>query len=225
MKKAIYTFIFGDYDTLKEPLVVTPGWDYICFSDHSPPEWFPQSVWQIREPVLPKKEDPKKWAIGHMIMAHKVLPEYDLTLSVGAQIEINCHLDAFVAKRFREDTPLMLIRHSERACVYDEAEACKALKKDHPGRIDAYVERLREFWAMPPSFGLFATGVMGRRHGSQRLAAMCEDWHDEMLNHSKRDQLSLPPMLRLYHLPISELGWHQTFGSPNPPFLLHRHRQ
>lgn len=31
--KALYTINFGGYDPLKEPTVVTPGWDYIVFSD------------------------------------------------------------------------------------------------------------------------------------------------------------------------------------------------
>jgi hypothetical protein len=32
-RKAVYTFIFGDYDDLKSPTIMTPGWDYICFTD------------------------------------------------------------------------------------------------------------------------------------------------------------------------------------------------
>lgn len=33
MKKVVVTYIFGKYDTLKDPTVLTPGWDYLCFSD------------------------------------------------------------------------------------------------------------------------------------------------------------------------------------------------
>ena len=32
--KCIYTYIIGGYDSVKEPKVVTPGWDYICVTDN-----------------------------------------------------------------------------------------------------------------------------------------------------------------------------------------------
>ena len=32
-RKVVYTCISGNYDTLDEPRVVTPGWEYICFTD------------------------------------------------------------------------------------------------------------------------------------------------------------------------------------------------
>ena len=31
--KICYTCITGKYDALIEPLVVTPGWKYVCFTD------------------------------------------------------------------------------------------------------------------------------------------------------------------------------------------------
>jgi len=33
MKKVVFTFIINGYDTLKDPTIVTPGWDYLCYSD------------------------------------------------------------------------------------------------------------------------------------------------------------------------------------------------
>ena len=35
MRKVAYTYIIGNYDSLKEPSVITEGWDYICFTDDS----------------------------------------------------------------------------------------------------------------------------------------------------------------------------------------------
>lgn len=228
MKKALYTFIFGDYDWIKEPTIVTPGWDYICFSD-LPPRTLRTSAWQFRKPAMPMNPDPKKWAIGHMIMAHKVLPEYDLTISVGGQIRVEDNLDDLVAKRFR-DTDMMMIRHPERACVYDEAEACKALDKDSPSAIDAQMEMYRSL-NVPPSLGLFATGVIGQRHIREayrrlRLPSMCEDWWTEVQAYTRRDQLALPRALwRHPDVTISELGWDQTFSGAGRSFTLHRHGQ
>lgn len=226
MKKALYTFIFGDYDDLKEPRVVTPGWDYICFSDQSPRGWTPRSVWKIRQSQLLADNDAKKRAMGHMILHHKVMRDYELTISVGGQIRVNCDLNDFVRKRFREDTELMLIRHPERACVYDEAEACKALNKDDPARIDKQMALYRE-QGLPPSLGLFATGVIGRRYWRRRLERMCDLWWVQVMKYSKRDQLALPWALWQHPVPISELGWWQTFGNSmgaDRSFILEPHR-
>jgi len=32
-RKVVYTCISGNYDTLRDPSYVTPGWEYICFTD------------------------------------------------------------------------------------------------------------------------------------------------------------------------------------------------
>ena len=34
-RKTVYTCITGEYDELTEPDYITPGWDYICFTDNS----------------------------------------------------------------------------------------------------------------------------------------------------------------------------------------------
>ena len=210
MKKAIYTFIFGDYDRLKKPAVITPGWAYICFTDDQSP--LPEP-WVKARPRF-HHTDLKKRALWHMINTHLALPEYEMTISVGGQIQINCNLDEFVEKRFREETDLMLIRHPERACVYDEAEACKWLAKDDPAIIDTQMERYREA-GLPPSLGLFATGIIGRCQ-DPRVDRFSEFWWDEVVRGSSRDQLALPYALWHYEMgnrEISELGWHQTFGN------------
>ena len=48
-RKVVYTCISGNYDTLKDPTVVTPGWEYICFTDQK----VISNVWTIRP--LPKE--------------------------------------------------------------------------------------------------------------------------------------------------------------------------
>jgi hypothetical protein len=30
MKRVIFTLIINGYETIKDPTVVTPGWDYLC---------------------------------------------------------------------------------------------------------------------------------------------------------------------------------------------------
>ena len=44
---------------------------------------------------------------------------------------------------------------------------------------------------MPENFGLFAPGIMIRRHGSDKLKKMLRTWYEQMSLYSYRDQLSL----------------------------------
>ena len=45
MRKVIYTSIFGGYDTLKDPIFLPKGYDFIAFTDMN----LESSVWDIRK--------------------------------------------------------------------------------------------------------------------------------------------------------------------------------
>jgi len=49
-KGICYTVLSGDYDNLKNPKVVTPGWKYVCFTDQDNVK---SDIWEIRD--LPTK--------------------------------------------------------------------------------------------------------------------------------------------------------------------------
>ncbi len=206
-RKVAYTFIFGDYDDLKTPSVITEGWDYICFTDdpnlHS-------DVWDVRLSTRDEADgelETKKFAMKHLILFHTYLEGYDLSLSVGGQIIINCHLDNFLHRHFNADADLLICRHPWRDCVYEEAEECKRIGKDDPQRIDIHMSRYRRE-GYPPHNGLYATGIIARHHGRQHLNDMCERWFEELRNGSKRDQLSLNYALwKSEPITISEIIW------------------
>lgn len=79
-KIVCYTCITGGYDRLKEPLVVSKGIDYICFTDNP---FLKSKVWQARP--IPKELDylsnVKKQRIVK-ICPHRYLKEYDISIWV-----------------------------------------------------------------------------------------------------------------------------------------------
>lgn len=189
-RKVAYTFIIGSYDNLKTPLVISEGWDYICFTDNPK---LKSDVWDVR--LTPRKGDDlrledKKFAMKHMILSHQYLAGYDLSLSVGGQIQINCDLNEFIRDYFNEDDDMMIPIHPDRDCIYDEGEACKKYRKDDPARLDAQMKRYREE-GYPPHNGLYETGIIGMKHDRPNLKAMCELWWGEVKRESQRDQMSL----------------------------------
>lgn len=175
---------------MKEPAVITPGWDYICFTDD------PQLRSDAWDVLLSPRTGPdlgleqKKYAMKHMILGHQYLAGYDLSLSMGAQLVLNCHLDELLRDSFTAGDEMMLCFHPERDCVYDEAAVCKALLLDDPACIDAQMQRYRAA-GYPAHNGLYSTGIMARWHKSENVRAVCELWWEEYLSGSRRDQLSL----------------------------------
>jgi hypothetical protein len=221
-RKAVYTFIFGDYDSLKPPTIFTPGWDYICFTDDLN---LRSDVWDVRL-SLPEPADaglePKKLAGKHMILFHRYLDGYDLSLSIGAQLELNCDLDDLMREQFHPEDDMMICRHHERDCIYDEAEICKTWGLDYPERIDAQMERYRAL-GYPSHHGLYATGIIARRHDRPKLKAMCELWWNECRFGSRRDQLSLNFALwQSAPIRISAIEYSPQFVV-NPKFIIHPH--
>src|SRR6266850_4333260 len=189
-RKVVYTFIFGDYDDLKSPTIITPGWDYICFTDdptlHS-------DVWDVRLSPRGRADtqlENKKYAMKHMILFHRYLDGYNLSLSIGAQLEPNCNLDDLMREHFPATADMMICRHEERDCIYDEAEVCKAWVLDDPARIDAHMRRYRAI-GYPAHNGLYTTRIIARWHDRPNVKAMCELWWEEYQRGSRRDQLSL----------------------------------
>ena len=189
-RKAVDTFIFGDYDDLKSPTIITPGWDYICFTDDPT---LRSDVWDVRlshRDGGDRQLELKKYAMKHMILFHRYLKGFDLSLSMGAQLELNCNLDDLMREHFQTSDDMMICRHEERDCIYDEAEVCRAWVLDDPARIDAHTQRYRTM-GYPAHNGLYTTLIIARWHNRANVRAMCELWWEEYRRGSRRDQLSL----------------------------------
>lgn len=187
-RKAAYTFIFGDHDDLKTPNVVTPGWDYICFTDDPT---LRSDVWDVR--LSPRIDGDlqlshKRFAMKHMILGHHDLRGYQLSLAVVAHLDINCDFEELLEEHFRPDDDLLVLRHPERDCIYAEAEVCKALFLDDPARIDAQMKRYRAE-GYPEHNGLFYAAMIGRRHKRAKVDAMTALFWDEYRRGSRRSQL------------------------------------
>jgi hypothetical protein len=190
MRKAVYTFIFGNYDTLKTPTVMTDGWDYICFTDNANLQ---SNVWDVRQSIRGPEDlglENKKFASKHKILFDTYLSDYDLSISVDGHLQINCDLDQLVAENFKPESDMMICRHPVRDCIYDEADVCKALGKDDPSRIDEHMRRYRGS-GYPAHNGLYSAKVIGRRHDRSDLRKMCKVWFAEVKQGSRREQLSL----------------------------------
>jgi hypothetical protein len=95
--------------------------------------------------------------------------------------------------------------HPKRDCIYEEALACKRLKKDTPEVIDEQMEAYREL-NFPRFAGLYSNGVMVREHNNPELIELNEKWWQQVVRYSKRDQLSFQFVFFNYAIePLSEV--------------------
>jgi hypothetical protein len=223
-KNVIYTFIIGDYDDLKDPIIISEGWDYICFTDNKK---LTSNTWKLI--YLDDKffrnypNCPKKRAMLIMIKYYKFIPKYyDIVISIGAQIILNINLNLLISKYFDINShDLSLCLHPDRDCIYDEAEACKTFKKDRPDIIDKHIAQyLKEGY--PAHNGLFMTGIIIRKNNSKSLKKMCDIWANELINGSRRDQLSLNYAIwkAKFHLSINGINPKEIIGSTPDKFLI-----
>lgn len=173
-----YTVITNNYDTLKEPRIISEGWQYFAFVDLPTKfriDW-DQSIWQ---PIV-IEEDQKK---------QKIMPEFKsgVTVYVDGSIEINIDLNKLMNNVAAD---LTFIDHPDRNTLHEEAEAVKRLKKALPVEVDKQIQAYKNNGFDLKKKGLPACGVIIRKH-TPTINTFCAEWYKQVELHTKRDQLSL----------------------------------
>lgn len=210
MRRAIYTVITGNYDTLRPPLVRSLEYDYICFTDNAD---LSCDGWEMRR--IDPAEDPCRQQRAIKIMPHKYLPEYQQTVYIDGSHQQIGDFGTFLDQEFSGSWLLKL--HPSRKCIYQEGEACiklgKATKEAVHSQLHAYLAE-----GMPADAGLYETGVMVRDNQAD-VNAICEDWYSEIEKHTHRDQLSLPAVLRRHRYQPQTIGARTITRF----FIIHKH--
>lgn len=207
MKKGvIYTCISGDYDSLKDFLVVREGWDYVCFSDSVQRTVYNQS-WQIK-PLAFKELDDVRNARWHKINPHKLFKNYKYSVWIDANIDVvrdDFYLE--IDKHIERSEQFAVMKHPERDCIYDEATVILDAQMDDPRRVKSQVKKIREL-KFPEHAGLIVSCILLRKHGDKVLINAMEEWWRWVRDFSRRDQLSLNFVL-----------WRHNFSPRYLPFV------
>ena len=187
-KKAVYTCVTNGYDKILEPTYITMDFDYIYFTDNNSVK---SDIWQIRP--LPKECDDipanKKQRLVK-ILPHLVLQDYDLSIWIDGNIEINGNLNDFVKNNANDESCSVFIpKHPHRDCIYDEQVAVIKFKKDVAKNTNPQIEEYKKE-GFPKHYGLVQTGIMIRRHNDEGCKRLMEAWFNEVKEKSHRDQLS-----------------------------------
>lgn len=185
-KKVIYTCISGPYDRLRNPKYIDSDCDYICFTD----QYFDTDKWNLLP--IPKElsgfsEVKRQRALK--ILAHKYLSNYEVSVWVDANIDINSSVSGFITKNQEQGKYLLVGQHPDRNCIYDEEKEIIRAKKDIKEVTNIQVEKYRSE-GMPEKFGLPQTCIIIRWHNDPMCVKFEDMWWNEVSRHSHRDQLS-----------------------------------
>lgn len=184
-KNVCYTSIFGNYESLKDPNIISSNFDYICFTDNNE---LKSNKWKIIY-INNLKMEPKKRNRLLKVLPHYILNKYDFSIYVDGSIHILDDLN-IIKDNICKEHKLYTFKHPDRNCSYQEFFGCLYYKKDDPKRM--YEQLLKYFSeGFPFNYGLSENCVLCRYHNDDICKNIMNTWWNEINNHSYRDQLSL----------------------------------
>ena len=190
-RRVVYTCMFGYSEAFNDFVYDRPeGVDFICFTDDA---GLRSAFWTIRH-VNRGLLDPARASKQFKALAHRFLPEYDWSLYVDNTLRLTAGPEEVFGFLADSESPLACFRHPQRNCVYDEAERVLAMGLDDPDRVRAQMRFYRQI-GYPSQNGLIKGAFILRRHHEPSLIGVMEQWHQQVLCYSKRDQLSLNPVM------------------------------
>lgn len=207
---AIYTVITGDYDTIKQPQVITPGADYILFTNNHCGE--EAGVWKIVH--LDEPELTAAWSgsvnrndaivsdnkrINNILLsrkvkmlAHKYLPKgYDMSIYLDADMLIKADMSKLF-ELLNDDVLMAAFKHSSCFSVRDEINGLIERGVVTPAVVESRWRRYCE-WGFKDNLGITENGILIRRHNNPKVVELMELWWQEYLHGCLRDQVSLMP--------------------------------
>ena len=217
MRVAIYTAIYGGYETPK-PLkdLGIPAYLYTDDPSTSVDGW---STVTVRHHVATLRGSP---AVTSPMLAHKwwkchphlACPDADVSLWIDGSMEVvvGDYVERALAALGSDDWAC--VPHPARSCIYPEAWFSATLARYDAPSINAQASFYRNVVGHPANWGLVATGANVRRH-TPEVIELGQQWWDECINWSHQDQLSLPVLLRLSEGKVKwnmNMPWHQWWN-------------
>lgn len=204
MKKiAVYTCITGDYDEVREPLVIEENCDYFIISDNPGMSKEPYH-WIDVDSKVPDKglsnKDKNRYCKLH---PHLLFPEFDYSIYLDGSIQIKRPVGHNVTRVGK--TGLALHKHRSGDCVYTEGIFLTWLgvvkKVEMIKEVSRFIEE-----GLPRHFGLRECSMIVTDLNNPRVPEIYGMWYEEYMKGSKRDQQALISALWKMGLGVDDIG-------------------
>lgn len=210
----VYTCVFGNYDSIQEPLMCPDNCDYFFIGNIELPEG---SKWKkidlsFISHQLESLSNVEKNRYCKMF-PHILFPQYEVSIYIDGNVSVISDLTEFIT--VERTFGMGFHYHKSRDCVYQEIAACRMLKKAPKKELNEYESRLRQK-QFPEKYGMVECNVIVRDHCNKTMQKVMNAWWEEFRNHVKRDQLSLPFLLQQEHIPIAAVAvlGNNVFNNP-----------
>lgn len=193
MRLAVYSALYGNRDPLNPDCMGDgAGYDRFLFTDRIAGQGLTglaTGIGTVQDPLMGL--DAPRASRRAKLMPHRYFPEYDWSLYLDNTARLLCDPVALVTGLAAQEPAqgFFCFSHAERDCAYDEADACLRARRDDPARIRSQIGFYRAE-GYPAHQGLIQGTVLIRRHGARDWATLGERWFEQILVHSRRDQLS-----------------------------------
>ena len=197
-KTIIYTVIIGNYDTIKQPLVIEEGVEYVLFTNN--PEIKDAGVWKVVQ-ILSEEWPGRTARENNILLSRKVkmLPhEY---LPEGAEWSIYIDADMVIKRPLTEllnnlhsKTLFAACRHSYCKNVQEEIADLLAKNMVQPEQVKEQWQKYTE-WGFSDDLGISENGLLIRRHNNQHVQSLMQLWWSEYQQGCLRDQVSMMPCM------------------------------
>jgi len=230
-KIAIVTAASQGYDSLKPHAVIDDRFDYIAYTDDlglvdsglygiRP---LPQT-WPDAGPLSNKTLDSPRAIRIIKTHPHTLFDQYDLVIWLDTSIMIVGDIYPILEKFMKTGQAIGAGVHPNRSSIFEELEACIAMKKDNPDDLKrqlAFYKKIRLGDLGLAECGFLAFNLKDRRAD---VAAAMDTWWDQICRFSRRDQLSFP-----YALSSNKVTWHPVTQPPqdirhHPDFVITPHQ-
>lgn len=218
----VYTAITNksnDYDDLKEQpsTARNTGVDFVAFLEAG----IESKTWTCQQ-INKGLPDPNRNAKIHKILSHKYFPDkmYSLWIDGSVSIEFPFSIERLI-EIYLADADIALFKHTERHCIYQEANICIQRRLDDPAIIKKQIEKYTKD-GHPSNAGLGECTILLRRH-TEQIKAFNEAWWQEIVAGSRRDQISFSYLARKMGIKIRYFPGH--LRSPNYLFTRELHKR
>jgi len=197
-RRVVYTCLFGYFEAFNDyAYEADDDIDFVCFTDD--PNLRSES-WQIRL-VSRGLLDPPRASKRIKHLPHKFLSSYEESLYIDNTIRLKTAPRALFDDLLPPaGPPWTVFHHPWRQCVYDEAMEVIRISYDDRQRVEAQIQFYRRL-GYPRNNGLVSSGITLRCHNEPAVTAVGEDWFQQILRHSLRDQIS-----------FNFVAWHLRFA-------------
>lgn len=217
-RMVVYTTITDNYDLPMPPRRPNPAFDYILLSNTPMPNARGWTVRPLPEPTrgLPSC-DANRWC---KMFAHEVFPEYAYSIYLDGNIRVIGRLEKLLDEFTASGAAIGLFKHPTRDTISEECiELCDSERFSAEDKAAMVAQVKRYSVDLPPESGvpLSENSIIFRNHRATNLPEAMRLWWEEYRQNSKRDQLSLPWVLRRVDLPVHRWNW--SFRDPNRHFI------